>query len=124
MSFADELTRFAEDTERKTHEVFVSTASAVHSSIVNGDLRTGAPGQPVDTGNLKSSFQLEFESPTVAKISTNVPYAQSIEDGVSYAHGETPLTLRSAVGGFHSVARTAANFDRILDDEVEKVASR
>jgi hypothetical protein len=36
----------------------------------------------VDTGALRNSWQLQFESPTAALISTNVEYAPIIEDNV------------------------------------------
>ena len=115
MSFGQDLRRFQEKVEFRTHEVFVETASEVHSGIQNGSPITGAPGQPVDTGNLKASWQLRFEDRDHAVIQTNVAYAESIEDGISYAHGGAPLTLRSSVGGFHSVALTRAGIQRIVD---------
>lgn len=121
MGFADDLKEFQRVTINATHEVFVNSASGCHSSVVNGDARTGAPGSPVRSGLLKSSWQLQFSSPNEAEISTNVEYARSIEDGISYAHGGTPLTLRSEVGGFHSVALTVANFDRIVESEAAKI---
>jgi hypothetical protein len=107
--------------EFKTHEVFVNTVSAVHNSIQNGSPVTGAPGQPVDTGNLKASWQVNFIDAVTASVTTNVEYAPSIEDGVSYAHGGTPITQRSTVGGFHSVALTRAGIQALADDEARKL---
>jgi hypothetical protein len=120
MSFGTDLKRWKEKVEFASHEVFVNTASAAHSSIQNGSTVTGAPGQPVDTGNLKSSWQLNFTSPTAAEITTNVVYAKGIEEGIS-SHG-TPITFRSSVGGAHSVALTRANLQRLVDDEARKLA--
>lgn len=115
MTFSGDLKRFQDKVEFRTHEVFVETASEAHKSIQSGSEITGAPGQPVDTGNLKGSWILSFPSRTLAEISTNVVYAPSIEDGVSYAHGGTPMTLRSSVGGFHSLKHTRAGIERIVE---------
>lgn len=109
-------------TQAKTRAVFADMAAAVHESIVDGSPVTGAPGQPVDTSNLKTSWQLDF-APDMrsATIGTNVAYAPDIEDGMRTARsgqvtGRTQqrLTLRSRVGGFHSVKLTVANADRLL----------
>ena len=123
MSFSDDLNKFTVKVEARTKDVFVQTAAHAHRSIQTGSATTGAPGQPVDTGNLKASWQLNFVAPLVAEITTNVEYARSIEDGISYAHGGTPLTLRSAVGGFHSVAQTIAGINNIVEEETRKVAN-
>lgn len=122
MGFRDDLTRFEKKVAAKNQAVFVATVAAAKTSIVEGSAVTGAPGQPVDTGNLKGSWQVEFETPTRALISTNVAYAKSIEDGVSYAHGGTPMTVRSQVGGFHSIALTIAGLDKIVAAETERLA--
>lgn len=95
-------------------EVFQRAVALLHESIVEGSELTGAPGQPVDTGYLKNSWMLVFDTPTSATISTNVVYAESIEDGRSYAHGGAKMQLRSAVGGFHSVALSVAGFDQLV----------
>lgn len=118
MGFGDDVVRWTEKVEAKSREVFVNTVLAAHESIVQGSPVTGAPGQPVDTGLLKGSWQVDIEG-EVGTISTNVAYAPVIEDGIG-PHG--PLTLRSQVGGFHSVALTHAGFQRIVDDQVRKVA--
>jgi hypothetical protein len=93
----------------------LATGRAVQIAIQFGSELTGSPGQPVDTGNLRNAWIRENPSENVSIVSTNVEYAQSIEDGIG-PHG--PLTLRSAVGGFHSVALTVAGFDRIVDAAV------
>jgi hypothetical protein len=99
-------------------EHFAAVVLEAHRSIQSGSELTGAPGQPVATGNLRNSWQFEFPTPDSARISTNVEYAQPIEDGIGRFG---PLTLRSAVGGFHSVAMTVANFDRIIEDVRRRV---
>lgn len=115
MSFESDLARFFANTKYKTQAAFINTASAVKESVVNGSPLTSAPGQPVDTGNLKASWQLTFESPTAALISTNVEYAPVIE------YNTRGATLRSQVGGFHSVALTVGGFERLVEAEVRKV---
>lgn len=120
MSFADDVRRFAVKADGITKDVFVNVVAATKDSITDGSAVTGSPGQPVETGYLKGSWQPEFESDTVALISTNVAYAPVIEDGVG-KYG--PLTLRSEVGGFHSVALTVAGFGALVADEARKAAS-
>ena len=70
MSFADDLQRFAAKTQGKSNALVINVASGVWESIVNGSAVTGAPGQPVDTGNLKDSWHLAFEGKHEALIST------------------------------------------------------
>jgi hypothetical protein len=118
MSFAEDISKFATKVQTNSQAVFVNTASHVYESIVNGDQLTGAPGQPVQTGALRASWNLTFDSPTDATISTNMVYAPAIEDAVG-PHGS--LTLRSQVGGFHSVALTVAGMPRIVAAESAKV---
>jgi hypothetical protein len=115
MSFGDEVRSFAVAVQARNRRVFVNTASAVKDSITDGSNITGAPGQPVKSGVLKGSWILEFLSPTEARISSGgaaSAYNWQIEDGISW-RGQ-PLTLRSAVGGFHSVKLTVLNFDRLV----------
>ena len=116
MSFESDLAAFAAKTEAKRRAVFVNTVSAVQDSVVNGSAVTGAPGQPVDTGTLKDSWRLDFDGADSALISTKVEYAPVIEDNLRGA------SLRSQVGGFHSVKLTVAGFERLVDAEVAKVA--
>jgi hypothetical protein len=106
---------FDRDVGEKTRAVFLGVAAHLQRSITHGSDLTGAPGQPVQTGNLQRSWGTTFPAEDKAEIVTNVEYAPAIEDGVG-PHG--PLTLRSPVGGFHSVAKTIDGFDRIVDAEV------
>ncbi len=121
MGFADDMNRFNAKLEQRHREVFVGVASAVENSITEGSPLTGAPGQPIDKGVLIASWQLSFEEEWVALIGSGgaaADYNRSIEDGEG-PHG--PLTLRSSVGGFHSVALTRAGFQPIVDDVAAKV---
>jgi hypothetical protein len=90
----------------------VRSTEEVQRSVVLGSAITGAPGQPVDTGNLKASWIGEFESATAWALTTKTEYAPFIENGEN-AYG--PFTLRSEVGGFHSVKLTRAGWGRIVD---------
>ena len=123
MTWAEDLRRFTATVQTRTHDVFVDTATEALRSIVEGSEITGAPGQPVDTGALRASWQLTYDEPTTAVISTNLVYAPIIEDGMREAslnvtgRGQTmqAITLRSEVGGFHSVRLTRAGIQRIVD---------
>jgi hypothetical protein len=118
--FAGDLKKFSLKCEATTKQDFVDITTEVQRSLVEGSELTGAPGQPVATGFLKSSFVSRFLSPLSWIIETNAPYAKSIEDGVSYAHGGTPLTLRSPVGGFYSAAKTVHGFKSIVETVVKR----
>lgn len=119
MSASDDVRREILKLEAMTQDVFVGVGTEALRSIQGGSELTGAPGQPVDTGYLKGSWQRTFPSATQQAIGTNAAYAQGIEDGVG-PHG--PIQLRSAVGGFHSVALTVAGLPRIVESEVHRVA--
>lgn len=121
MSFTDDINRFTAKVRVTSLESLVNVASAVKSSITDGSPVTGSPGQPVDTGTLKASWILEFDSPTSARISTNVAYASAIEDGIG-SHG--PMTLRSPTGGFHSVKNTVLGFSRLVASVVGGTTGR
>lgn len=118
MSGAQAIQSFALKVDRNLAAIFVGAATDVFNGVVFGSPVTGSPGQPVDTGNLRASWQLRFISEHEAQVSTNVEYAPAIEDGIG-PHG--PMTLRSGVGGFHSVKSVRANFDRLLADVASRV---
>lgn len=123
MSFADDLKRFSAKVDARNKAIFVNTASAAKDSIVNGSSVTGAPGQPVQDGILRGSWQLQYESPTAALISTNAAHAQSNEDGIARPSGG-PYIQRSPVGGRHSVKLTVLGIDRLIEVETAKVVER
>lgn len=114
MTFGDDLKLFASKVEGRARQVFVGSVNQVQTSVVDGSGLTGAPGQPVDTGNLRASWQQVYPEDWIGEVFTNVAYAEPIEEGVG-PHG--PMTLRSSVGGFHSVKLTRANWDRIVEHE-------
>jgi hypothetical protein len=119
--FRNQLLGFSVKIQRMERDVFVGVTEEVHKSIVEGSPITGAAGQPVDTGALRASWTPAFLDANTWQDTTHLVYAPSLEDGVSYAHGGTPLTLRSATGGFHSVKATRVGFGRIVDYVVARV---
>lgn len=118
MTFSGDLQAFAKKVEQRTKDVFVGSVNGVRTSITEGSVITDAPGQPVDTGNLRGSWITEFPQQWVGEVSTNVRYAEAIEEGMG-PHG--PMTLRSGVGGFGSVKKTRANFQALVDSVVAEV---
>jgi hypothetical protein len=118
VSYTDDLRAFTAKVESRQRDILVGCVDAVHGSVTQGSAVTGAPGQPVDTGDLLASWQETFPEEWVGQTATNVEYAPQIEEGVG-EHG--PLTLRSQVGGFHSVALTRMNFDLVVKDVVSEV---
>lgn len=123
MSFETDLQAFAKKVQKRQRDIFVGCTTEVHKSVTEGSAITGAPGQPVDIGNLKTSFTPEFLSRWLWQDTTNAAYARAIEAGIQspYTRDDgtqvTPgaMTLRSAVGGFHSVALTRAGWQRIVE---------
>lgn len=118
--FGDAIKAWTLKVERQSREVFVGSVMAAHASIQVGSQITGAPGQPVDIGNLRASWQADIEG-DVGTISTNSEYAPQNEDGIARPGGG-PYIQRSAVGGRHSVALTVAGFEKLVAAEVAKVA--
>lgn len=110
--FKDAIGRITAKVMTRSQAVFVNTASHAFESIVNGSPVTGAPGQPVDTGNLRASWQLAFPDKTSATITTGVEYAPYVEDnvrGVAFKNH-----------GPHSVKLTIAGLDKIIAFETAK----
>jgi hypothetical protein len=75
---------------------------------------TGAPGQPVDTANLRNSWILEFLSKWRARISTPVEYAEAVEDGVG-PHGAVKYGAKNGIGGSHSMKIVILGLQGIAD---------
>jgi hypothetical protein len=120
MSFQSQLDAFNAKQKRLAHAVFVNVVAATGDSIQFGSAVTGAPGQPVDTGHLRASFQRVFEGATRASIVTNAAYAEDIEHGTRKGRA---LTLRSEVGGFHSIQKTIQGFGKIVEAEAVKLGA-
>jgi len=115
MSFRSDLDAWRRKVEADRDAIFVNSVSLAKEAIVEGSPITGSPGQPVQTGNLKTSWQEELIGNEAATISTNVEYAPAIEDGIG-PHG--PMTVRSQMGGFHSVKLLIAGWWAIVQQAV------
>jgi hypothetical protein len=113
--FRNQLLGFSVKIQRMERDVFVGVTEEVHKSIVEGSPITGAAGQPVDTGALRASWTPAFLDANTWQDTTHLIYAPVIEDNLRGA------TLRSSVGGFHSVRYTRVGFSRIVDYVVQKV---
>lgn len=111
------------------NDLFIGVATEAKRSIQTGSELTGAPGQPVGQygpgyhpgevgGTLRDSWELGFPDADTATISTNIVYAEGIEDLIG-PHG--PITIRSSVGGGHSVALTVAGLPNIVESEKRRI---
>jgi hypothetical protein len=111
MSIAQQLAAFNTRLRRKVNVLPVQAVDEVFRSIVYGSEITTAPGQPVDKGTLRDSWVREEVEPGIERItSTDNPLkVASIENNWRGA------TLKSSVGGFHSVAITRLGFNRIVE---------
>lgn len=110
-AFAADMRAFQIKIEARTRAVFHGVVTEVTRSVVEGSDLTGAPGQLVDTGNLRASFHTSYPTADTAELSTNVVYARMAEEG--RREDGRAITQRSEVGGFHSIALTIAGYDRI-----------
>lgn len=119
MGFGGEIGAWGGNASAALRAVHHGSVFDAHKSITLGSTLTGAPGQPVDTGRLRNSWQIEIISPLEARILTSLKYAPSIEHGQRKGK---PITLRSQVGGFHSLKLTVQNWDRIVEDNARRVA--
>ena len=108
------LREFQAKIERRINDIHINCAEQIRDSIKDGSTTTGAPGQLVDTGNLKNSWQLTHPQKLLSRMTTNVLYAPYAEEGVN-------MTQRSEVGGFHSVKLTRLGFQRIADRAVREI---
>lgn len=109
--FANRVGAFVARVETKNRAVFVDITTEVQRAVTVGSELTGSPGQPVRTGALRASYIPEFLDTHRWQTTTNLAYARGIEDGVG-PHG--PITLRSAVGGFHSIKLLRVGFPNIV----------
>ena len=111
MTFQRDILRFTALVRERQIAVHKGVARELRTSVVDGSEVTGAPGQPVQSSNLKTSWQPSFPEKLLWQLITNVIYAPGIEDAVG-PHGE--IQLRSEVGGFHSVKITVANYHTVV----------
>lgn len=134
--FRRQLLGFQVTVTNRTRAVFDGCTAEVAHSIRDGSPLTGAPGQPVDTGFLKSSWIGEEITDTHWQFTTNVAYAPVIETGLRAAYDPEGATapaaapgrggskhIKSEVGGQGSVMHTRAGWPRIVD-HVTKAVTR
>ena len=113
MTFQTDIARFNALVERRSDDLHLRVSELLYESVVNGSSITGAPGQPVQKGQLRTGWQLTFPKKMFSSLLTKVIYALGIERGKDPRTGKN-LTLRSQVGGFHSVKLTRAGFKKII----------
>ncbi len=119
MTFESSVIGFGAKVFRRQAIIFFDVADALHESIKEGSATTGSPGQPVQDSDLKLSWHLEHLEPFLAQTSTPSSYARNIEEGIG--SGGKQLTLRSEVGGFHSVKITRVGFQKLVNEIVRNI---
>lgn len=117
MGFMEDMKQAAANIRARENKLQSRLAERVFNSIRDGDTATGAPGQPVDTGALYKSWRKRKVARREWEIVSNSPYADVIEENRRGA------TLRSSVGGFHSVKLTRLGWNRLVAEEVAKLGS-
>ena len=128
-SFQRDLERFQSDLLQRAEGVFAGATAKVRTSIIEGSAATGAPGQPVDIGALRGSWQTTFPERYLSRTTTGLEYARAVEEGqqppYTTASGKLveprPMQLRSPVGGLHSVKLTRAGIQALVDETVREV---
>jgi hypothetical protein len=120
MTFSADLERFTLKVEGRTKRIVQISHEEVQRSVVEGSELTGAPGQPVQFGTLKGSWVPRFLNPFVWQISSPLVYAPVIEDLIGRFGA---ITIRSPVGGGHSVKLTRGGWQRIIDFAVREVVN-
>lgn len=113
------LNRFQRQLAAFETDLLPELGALMHQSIVHGSRLTGAPGQPVELGDLLRSWGVSFPSPTSVQVSSDSPYARPNEDGVRA--GGKPYVQRSARGGRHSVRLTRRGLDKLVGQAAENV---
>jgi len=119
VSFKVSLDSWVNEIQGQGAELIQRVNNHVERSLRFGSHVTGAPGQPVKTRFLLESYIRGGSLATgVISHSFTAPYASIIE------HNARGATLRSKVGGWHSVKLTRLGFNRIVDYEATKMKPR
>lgn len=133
-AFSKQLRQWHTRTLRNVEDVFVFAIQEVRRSVIEGSTITGAPGQLVDEGTLKTSWQDVFTSKYVWELATVNKYARAAEDGGRLFRGKriryrppgvgnrlkNGVDRKSKVGGFHSVKLTLASWDRVVTFAIQQ----
>lgn len=122
LSNLPEFARELQTTERFIHRYVTELAA---DSIINGSALTGSPGQPHDLADADPSsgkdWEIVYEGETSSTIGNADKSARSVEEGFSHKHGRPLTKLKSPQGGFHSVAITHQNSDKIVASVIQRV---
>lgn len=113
MSYDGGINRHREKLPNKFRALFTGVVIEVGNSVRYGSPLTGAPGQPVATGNLLQGWQDEFLGAWLWVLKTNVEYARHVEDNVNNVVFQNH--------GPHSVALTIQGFDAIVNAVAQRV---
>jgi hypothetical protein len=114
MSFKADMDAFVAKVRKREQNLYNACVRHVKRSIVYGSPVTGAPGQPVDSGDLRRSFRTKRIGRRERTVSSPLIYGPIIEDNKRGA------TLRSKVGGFHSIRLTRLGWKRIMAFELAR----
>jgi hypothetical protein len=109
------MERIIQNALRNTSALTRNVAAHAFVSIVDGSEVTGAPGQPVEYGDLYDSYAFNSLGEGNYEISSDLHYAAIIEDNRRGAR------LRSKVGGFHSIKMTRAGWQKIVNHELRRI---
>jgi len=134
-AFEAQIHAFEAKVDDRLRRVVNECAIEIQRSVVEGSEITGAPGQPVDTGFLRSTWIPRFLEAWRWLTSTNAAYARAQEEDLRSAYdpqgvdrpkglerqGGTNRKGPSTVGGHHSVKMTRAGWQRIVDVAVQRV---
>jgi len=114
-TFKEQMDAVVAKARAREQSIYNACVRHVKRSIVYGSPVTGAPGQPVDTGDLRKSYRIRRIGKRERTVSSPLIYAPIIEDNRRGA------TLRSKVGGFHSIKLTRLGWARIVSHETARV---
>lgn len=115
LNFEQQMRTIARRVVDRYDALFDAVDAHVGRSIMFGSPVTAAPGQPVKSGALLMSWKRNNAGRYQVSWSSDSKYAHIIEDNRRGA------TLRSKVGGFHSVKLTRVGFQRIVEYELKAV---
>jgi hypothetical protein len=115
MSFEQDMDRIINTVLRNERALYRNCAAHAFKSIVEGSEVTGAPGQPIEFGDLIASYQFVSLGNRRSEIFSDLFYAPIIEDNRRGA------TLRSKVGGFHSIKLTRNGWQNIVAFELRRI---
>ena len=133
--FEAQVHAFEVKLDHKLRRVVNGCAIELQRSVVEGSEITGAPGQPVDTGFLWSSWIGHFTDPWRWLLTTPASYARVIEENMREAfdpkgvdrpkemvsQGGTNRKGPSTRGGHHSVKLTRGGWQKIVDAVARRV---